>query len=107
MIKLKECISLSERKTVSGRFSVGRTKTFERKKTPYRKPDCLDCDNGKLCSDYVVKPKMKCSNCEMSTACKLCLDMVSQNITYSTDFNSLKRQPPNEKHQVLPTLSHS
>ena len=38
----------------------------------------------------------------MSRACKLGLDLVSQKNTYSTGFNLLKRQPPNEKHQVLP-----
>ena len=37
MIKLDEYISLSEGKTVSGRFSIDWTKTFERIKIPHRK----------------------------------------------------------------------
>ena len=46
-IKLIEFISCSEGKTVSDRFSIDLTKTFERIKVPHRKQDCLDCDNGK------------------------------------------------------------
>ena len=45
---------------------------------------------------------MNCFNCEMERACKLCLDLISQKKTYSTDINILKRRPPNEKHQMLP-----
>ena len=48
MIKLDEFISLSEGKTVSGRFSNDWTKTFEGIKIPQRKQNCLDCDNGKF-----------------------------------------------------------
>ena len=72
MIKLDEYISLSEGKTVSGRFVIDWTKTFERIKLPHRKQDCLDCDIGKTCSDCVIKSKMNCFNCEMGTACNLC-----------------------------------
>ena len=45
LIKLNEYISLSEGKTVSGRFSIDWTKTFERIKIPHRKQECADCDN--------------------------------------------------------------
>ena len=102
MIKLNEYISLSEGKTVSGRFSIDWTKTFERIKIPYRKQDCSDCDNKKFCSDCVIKPKKNCFNCEMEKACEKCLDLISQKKTYSTDINMLKRKPPNQYHQMLP-----
>ena len=102
MINLEEYISLSEGKTVSGRFSIDWTKTFERIKIPHRKQDCLDCDNTKICTDCVIKPKMNCFNCEMEKSCKSCLYLISQKKTYSTDINMLKRKPPNEKHQMLP-----
>ena len=45
---------------------------------------------------------MNCFNCEIVRACKTCLDLISQNKTYSTDNIMLKRQPPNEKHEMLP-----
>ena len=93
--KLDEHISLSEGKTVSGRFSIDWTKTFEGIKTPHRKQNCSDCDNRKICSDCVIKPKMNCFNCEMEKSCKSCLDLNSQKKTYSTDINILKRKPPN------------
>ena len=102
MIKLNEHISLSEGKTVSGRFSIDWTKTFEGIKIPHRKQDFSDCDNSKHCSDCVIKPKMNCFNCEMERACKTCLDLISQKKTYSTDINMLKRKPPNQYHQMLP-----
>ena len=38
----------------------------------------------------------------MERSCKRCLDLISQKKTYSTDINTLKRKPPNEKHQMLP-----
>ena len=101
-IKLDEYISLSEGKTVSGRCSIDWTKTFERIKIPQRKQNCLDCDNGKICSDCVLKPKLNCFNCEMERACKTCLDLISQKKKYSTDINTIKRNPPNERHQMLP-----
>ena len=47
MLKLDEYISVSGGKTLSGRFSVDVTKTFEGIKFPHRKQDCLDCDNVK------------------------------------------------------------
>ena len=102
MIKLDEYISLSEGKTVSGRFSIDWTKTFEGIKIPHRKQDCSECDNTKNCSDCIIKSKMSCFNCEMKKACKACLYLISQKKTYSTDINKLKRKPPNEKHQMLP-----
>ena len=102
LIKLDEYISLSEGKTVSGRFSIDWTKTFEGIKIPHRKQDCADCDNRRNCNDCVIKPKMNCFNCEMERACKSCLDLISQKKTYSTDINMLKRKPPNEKHEILP-----
>ena len=45
---------------------------------------------------------MKCFSCELDRACKSCLDLVSQKMTYATDINLLKRQLPKEKHQMLP-----
>ena len=102
MIKLEEYISLSEGKTVSGRFSIDWTKTFEGIKIPHRKHNCLDCNNKKLCNDCIKKPKKNCFNCEMEKSCKICLDLISQKKTYSTDINTLKRKPPNEYHQMLP-----
>ena len=102
MIKLNENISLSEGKTVSGRFSIDWTKTFEGIKIPHRKQDCADCDNRKICSDCVIKPKRYCFNCEMEKSCKSCLELISQKKTYSTDINTLKRKPPNQYHQMLP-----
>ena len=101
MIKLVEYISLSEGKTICGRFSFDSTKTFEGIKILYRKQDSLCCDIEEICSDCVIKTEMKCFNCEMSRACKTCLDLVSQKKTYSTDSIMLKRQPPDEKHQML------
>ena len=38
----------------------------------------------------------------MERACKLCLHLISQKKTYSTDNKKLKRKPPNEYHQMLP-----
>ena len=102
MIKLDEYISLSEGKTVSGRFSIDWTKTFEGIKIPHRKQNCRDCDNRRICGDCVIKPKMNCFNCEMEKSCKSCLDLISQKKTYSTDINTLKRKPPNQYHQMLP-----
>ena len=57
MLKLDEYISLSEGKTVSGRFSIDWTKTFEGIKIPHRKQDCSECDNTKICSDCTIKLK--------------------------------------------------
>ena len=102
MIKLDEFISLSLGKTVSGRFSIDWTKTIEGIKIPHRKQYCADCDNSKHCSDCVIKPKMNCFNWEMERGCKTSLDLISQKKTYSTDFNMLKRKPPNKYHQMLP-----
>ena len=102
MIKLDEYKSISEGKTVSGRFSIDWTKTFEGIKIPHRKQVCSDCDKGKICSDCVIKPKMNCFNCEISRACNSCSDLICQEKTYSTDIKLLKRKPPNEYHQMLP-----
>ena len=102
MIKLDEYKSLSEGKTVSGRFSIDWTKTFEGIKIPHRKQDCSDCDNEKICSDCIIKPRMNCFNCEIERSCKTCLDLISQKKTYSTNINTLKRISPSEKHQMLP-----
>ena len=96
MTKLKEYISLSARKTVSGRFSVDWTKILERVKTPHRKQDCSDWDDEKICSDCAIKRNMNCFNCEMIRACKTCLDLITHNKTYSTDINMLKRNFPKD-----------
>ena len=101
MEKLNEYISLSEGKTVSGRFSIDWTKTFEGINIPHRK-HCSDCDNGLFCSDCAIKRKKNCFNCETERACKTCLDLIYQKKTYSTDINMLKRIPRNEYHQMLP-----
>ena len=55
-IKLNKYISLTEGKIASGRFSIDWTETFERIKIPHRKQVCLDCDDGKVCCDCVIKP---------------------------------------------------
>ena len=102
LINLEEYISLSEGKTVSGRFSIDWTKTFEGVKIPHRKQDCSECDNRKICSYCIIKPKMNCFYCEMEKSCKSCLDLISQKKTYSTDINTLKRKPPNQYRQMLP-----
>ena len=57
MMKLNESISLSEGKTVAGRFSIDWSKSFEGIKKPHRKQNCSDCDNGKLCSDWLKNLK--------------------------------------------------
>ena len=85
-IKLNEFISFLEGNTVSGRISIDWTETFEGIKTPHRKQDCLDSDNGKICSDCVIKPKMNCFNCETKRTCETCLERISQKETNSTDF---------------------
>ena len=94
-------MSLLEGKTVSGRFSIDWTKTIERLKIPHRKQICLDCDNGEICSDGVIKPKMKCFNCEMESTCRTCLDRISQKKTFSIDFNMLNRKLANEYYQTF------
>ena len=38
----------------------------------------------------------------MERTCNKCLVLISQKKTYSTDIKMLKRQAPNEKHQMLP-----
>ena len=102
MINLEEYISLSEGKTVSTTFSIDWTKTFGGIKIPHRKQNCSECDNTKIFSDCVIKPKMNCFDCEMEKSCKSCLDLISQKKSYSTDINMLKRNPPNQYHQMLP-----
>ena len=102
IIKLAEYISLSDGKTVSGRFSIDWTKTVEGIKMLHWKQDFSDCDNGKNCSDCVKKRKMNCFNCEMVKACKTRLHLISQKKTYFTAINMLKRKPPNDYHQMLP-----
>ena len=91
MIKLNEYISLSEGKTVSGRFSIDWTKTIEGIKIPHRKQDCSECDNTKTCSDCTIKTKMNCFNCEIERSREICLNIISQKKTYSTDINMLKK----------------
>ena len=56
-MNLDEYISLSERKSVSGRFSIDWTKTFEGIKIRHRKQDCAGCDNRRKCSDCIIKTK--------------------------------------------------
>ena len=70
MITLDKNIPLSGRETVSGRFLIDWTKTFEGINEPHRKQNCLICDIGKICS--VIKPKVNCFNCEIERACKSC-----------------------------------
>ena len=45
---------------------------------------------------------MNCFTCKLTKACKSCLHLVSRKKTYSKGIIMLKRQPPNEKHQLLP-----
>ena len=51
--------------------------------------------------EKIVVILLKNVNCEMESACKTCLDLISQNKTYFTDVNMLKRKPPDEYHQML------
>ena len=81
MKKLNVFIWLSGRKTVSGRLSLDSNEMFQKIKKPHRKPGCLDCNNGNFCSDCVILHKLKCFNCEVERACKLCLDPLSQKKT--------------------------
>ena len=101
MIDLDDFISLPEGKNVYRRFSIDCTKTFEVIKIPHRVQICLDCCEGNVCNDCLIKPKMNWFNCQMKRAFKSCLDPVNQEKTYSTDLSELKRHPPNEKHQIL------
>ena len=55
MVKLDEFISLTEGKTISGRFSIDWTETFEGIKISHRKQNGSDCDNGKFRSDCGIK----------------------------------------------------
>ena len=102
ILKLDEFISLWEGKTVSGRYLIDWTKTFEGKKSTHRKRGCTDCNNGKKRSDCVKKPNLSCFYCEMDKACKTCLDLISQKKTYSTGINMSKGKPANEYYQILP-----
>ena len=90
MIKRDEYILLSEGKTLSGSFLIGRTKKFERIRIPHRKQDCADCDDGKTCNDCVIKSKINCFNCDMQRACKTCLDLISHKKIFSTDITMLQ-----------------
>ena len=38
----------------------------------------------------------------MERACRLCLDLMSQKKTFSTDITMLKRKSPNEYYQMPP-----
>ena len=91
MIKLDNFILLSEEKTVSGRFPIDWTKTFKGIEIPHSKGNCLNCDNGKICGDCLIKPKMNCFNCEVANGCNSCLDKVRQKKKFSTDINMLKK----------------
>ena len=102
LIKLNDVVSLLEGKTIFGRFSTAWTKTFGGIKIPHRKQDCSDCDNEQICKRCNIKARMIGFNCERTRASNSCLDLVSQKKTYSTDINTSKRQPPNEKHQSPP-----
>ena len=87
MIKVNEFLSLSERKTISGRFPFDWTKSIKRIKIPHQKQDCLDSNNGKLCKDCNIKTEMICFNWEMTRNCISCLNLVSQKKTNSIDNN--------------------
>ena len=102
VIKLDVFISLPGGKTISRRFSIGWTKTFEGNKIPQKKQGCLVCDNKPSFSNCVTEPKMNCFNCEVETACETCLDQNGQTKTYSTFINMLKRKHANEYRHILP-----
>ena len=87
MMKLDGKKSLSEGKTVPGKFSFDWTKTFEGIKKPHRKQDSSGSDNGKFCSACAIKRKMNCFNCQIERACNTCLDLIPQKKTISTDIN--------------------
>ena len=78
MIKLNDFVSLSEGKTISGKFSIDWTKTFEEIQTPHRKQNCFHLFNGEFCVDCIIKPEKNCFICEVERASKSCLDRVSK-----------------------------
>ena len=65
MIKLNEFTPLSERKTISGRFSIDCTKSFERIRILHRKRHCWECKGELLCINCVETRKMDCFYFEM------------------------------------------
>ena len=75
MIKLNEYMSLSEGKTIFGRFSIDGTKSLEGIKIQHQKQDCLYCINQLMCGESVVKRIMNCFNCEMKRACNSCINI--------------------------------
>ena len=46
---------------------------------------------------------MICFNCKVEKACLSCLDLASQKKNFSTYNHMLKGEPPNNKHQILPS----
>ena len=52
--KLSDSISLSVGKTISGKFSIDWTETFESIGIPHTKRDCLNCDDAKIYSHCVI-----------------------------------------------------
>ena len=81
MIKLDECIFLSERKTLPGRFCTNLTKTFGGIKKPHGKHGCLECDIRKKFSDCVTKAKLNGFTCGIERAFITWLNLVRQKKT--------------------------
>ena len=77
VIRPNEFIWLSEGKTLSGRFSIDWSETFEGIEIPYRKQGFLDCDNGRICSDCEIKPNKNCFNCKLERVCETYLDQIT------------------------------
>ena len=101
MIRLNECSSLSEGKTISGRIPFEWTKSSEGIKILRRKQRCLECKNEIICCNCVEKRKMNCFICEMERSCNTCLGLRSRMKTYSVVINMLIKKPPNEYQQML------
>ena len=55
LIEFNEFTSLSERKTISGRFSLDWTKSHLETEKPHRKQDCFECKNKKQFVKIVLK----------------------------------------------------
>ena len=91
VIRFNEFLSLSEGKTVPGRFSIDSTKSFEGIELPHQKLGCLDCKNEVLFGDCDVKRKTSCFSCKMDRTFETCLEQISPKKTYSTDINMLKK----------------
>ena len=66
---------------------------------------CPQCDNGKISKQCEMSPKMKCFECEVVKACRICLKRITQFKICSTEIIKLKRLHENEFGYMLPHYS--